>query len=103
MEQTLRADLTTSVEPPLSVTNQLRKPTMARYYFYTADMFYEDKETPGAEVRRVGDYQGVYRVEDDVTAPDAIFANLMEELKNTIPTEVRDNAYYHITQFNNVT
>ena len=76
---------------------------MARYYFYTADMFYEDKETPGAEVRRVGDYQGVYTVEDDMTAPDAIFANLMEELKNTIPAEVRDNSYYHITQFNNVT
>jgi hypothetical protein len=35
--------------------------------------------------------------------PDAIFAQLMNELKNTIPAEARDNAYYHITQFNNVT
>jgi hypothetical protein len=76
---------------------------MARYYFYTADMFYEDKETPGAEARRVGDYQGVYSVDDDALTPDAIFANLMEELKNTIPAEAKDNAYYHITQFNNVT
>jgi len=76
---------------------------MARYYFYTADMFYEDKETLGAEVRRVGDYQGVYTVDDDTLTPDAIFANLMEELKSTIPTEAGDNAYYHITQFNNVT
>jgi len=23
--------------------------------------------------------------------------------KNTIPAEAKDNAYYHITQFNNVT
>jgi len=76
---------------------------MARYYFYTADMFYEDKETQGAEVRRVGDYQGVYTVDDDTLTPDAIFANLMEELKITIPAEAKDNAYYHITQFNNVT
>jgi hypothetical protein len=76
---------------------------MARYYFYTADMFYEDKETPGAEVRRVGDYQGVYTVDDDKMTPDAIFANLMEELRNTIPAEAKDSAYYHITQFNNVT
>jgi hypothetical protein len=76
---------------------------MARYYFYAADMFYEDKQTPGAEVRRVGDYQGVYTVEDDGMTPAAIFANLMEELNDTIPAEARDNGYYHITQFNNVT
>lgn len=76
---------------------------MTRYYFYTADMFYEDKDTPGAEVRRVGDYQGVYTVNDGAMTPDVIFANLMEELNNTIPTDARDNAYYHITQFNNVT
>jgi hypothetical protein len=76
---------------------------MARYYFYTAEMFYEDQEAPGAEVKRVGDYQGVYAVDDDTLAPDAIFSNLMEELKNTIPSEAKDNAYYHVTQFNNVT
>lgn len=75
---------------------------MARYYFYSADMFYEDKETPASEVRRVGDYQGVYTVDDDTLTPDVIFANLMEELKTTIPVEVKDSAYYHITQFNNV-
>lgn len=75
---------------------------MARYYFYSADMFYEDKETPGGEVRRVGDYQGVYTVDDDTLTPDVIFGNLMEELKGTIPAEVKDSAYYHITQFNNV-
>jgi len=56
---------------------------MARYYFYTADMFYEDKETPGAEVRRVGDYQGVYTVDDGTLTPDAIFANLMRSLKTS--------------------
>jgi hypothetical protein len=75
---------------------------MARYYFYTAEMFFEDKETPGSEVRRVGDYQGVYTVDDDALTPDVILGNLMEELKNTIPAEVKDSAYYHITQFNNV-
>jgi hypothetical protein len=75
---------------------------MPRYYFYTADMFYDDKETAGAEVRRVGDYQGVYTIDDDTLTPDAIFSRLMEELKATIPAEARDSAYYHITQFNNV-
>ena len=75
---------------------------MARYYFYSADMFFEDKESPGAEVRRVGDYQGVHTVDDDTLTPDVIFGNLMEELKGTIPAEVKDSAYYHITQFNNV-
>jgi hypothetical protein len=75
---------------------------MPRYYFYTADMFFEDKESPTAETRRVGDYQGVYTVDDDTLTPDAIFANLMEELKTTIPPEAKDSAYYHITQFNNV-
>ena len=75
---------------------------MTKHYFYTADMFYEDRETPGAEVRRVGDYQGVYTVEDDTLTPDAIFSRLMEELKAAIPAEVKDSAYYHITQFNNV-
>jgi hypothetical protein len=65
-------------------------------------MFYEDKEAPGAEVRRVGDYQGVYSVDDDTLTPDVIFGNLMEELKSTIPADVKDSAYYHITQFNNV-
>ena len=76
---------------------------MARYYFYTADMFYEDKESPNVDVRRIGDYQGVYTVDDDTLTPDIIFTNLMEELKNTIPPEIKDVAYYHITQFNNVT
>jgi hypothetical protein len=75
---------------------------MARYYFYSADMFYEDKESPNAEVRRVGDYQGIYTIEDDALTPDVIFANLMEELKSTIPPEVKDSAYYHIVQFNKV-
>jgi hypothetical protein len=75
---------------------------MARYYFYSADLYYDDKESPNAEVRRVGDYQGVYTIEDDTLTPDVIFMNLMDELKNTIPVEVRDNAYYHITQFNTV-
>jgi hypothetical protein len=66
-------------------------------------MVYEDKETTGAKVRRVADYQGIYTVDHDTLTPDAIFANLMEDLKNTIPAEAKDNAYYHITQFNNVT
>lgn len=103
--QSIETARTSSHGPrPAAQRNPLTEETaMARYYFYTADMFYEDKETPGAEVRRVGDYQGVYTVEDDRMAPDAIFANLMEELKITIPAEARDSAYYHITQFNNVT
>lgn len=75
---------------------------MARHYFYSADMFYDDQGTPGSEVRRVGDYQGIYTVEDDTLTPDVIFANLMEELKTTIPPEVKDSTYYHITQFNSV-
>ena len=75
---------------------------MARYYFYSADMYYEDKQSPNAEVRKVGDYQGVYAVDDDSTPPDQIFMYLFEELKNTIPAEVKDYAYYHVTQFNNV-
>jgi hypothetical protein len=75
---------------------------MARYYFYSAEMYYEDKTSSDVEVRRVGDYQGVYTVADDTTPPDTIFMNLMEELKGTIPAEVKDSAYYHITQFNNV-
>jgi hypothetical protein len=75
---------------------------MARYYFYTADMFYEDRETSGSEVRRVGDYQGVYTIDDATLTPDAVFSRLMEELKATIPADVKDSAYYHITQFNNV-
>ena len=31
---------------------------MARYYFYTADMFYEYKETPGAEKHHPGRSEG---------------------------------------------
>jgi hypothetical protein len=65
-------------------------------------MYYEDKSTPDTEVRRIGDYQGVYAVDDDTTPPDTIFFNLLEELKGAIPPELKDNAYYHITQFNNV-
>jgi hypothetical protein len=84
------------------IIHSLGGASMPRYYFYTADMFYEDKETPGSEVRRVGDYQGVYSVDDETLTPDAIFLRLMEELKATIPAEVKDSAYYHITQFNNV-
>jgi hypothetical protein len=75
---------------------------MAKYYFYSAELYYEDTSSPDAEVRRIGDYKGVYTVADDTTPPDTIFMNLFEELKGTIPTEVKDNAYYHVTQFNNV-
>jgi hypothetical protein len=75
---------------------------MARYYFYSAEMYFEDRSLPGGEVRRVGDYQGVYTVADDTTQPDAIFMNLFEELKRTIPAEAQDSTYYHVTQFNNV-
>jgi hypothetical protein len=75
---------------------------MARYYFYSAEMYYEDKSSEEAEVRRIGDYQGVYTVADDTTPPDQIFENLLEELKRTIPPELGDAAYYHVTQFNNV-
>jgi hypothetical protein len=78
---------------------------MARYYFYTADMFYEDKETPGAEVRHVGDYQGVYAVDDDTLTPDAIFANVMEEFKNTIPARSKRQCLlsHHAVQQRHIT
>jgi hypothetical protein len=75
---------------------------MARYYFYSAELYYEDRSSADEEIRRVGDYQGVYAVAEDTTPPDQIFINLAEELKRTIPPELADNAYYHITQFNNV-
>jgi hypothetical protein len=75
---------------------------MSRYYFYSAEMYFEDKSSPNGEVRRVGDYQGVYAVTDDTTQPDTIFMNLLEELRGTISPEVQDSTYYHVTQFNNV-
>jgi hypothetical protein len=28
---------------------------------------------------------------------------LLEELKKTIPADIKDTGYYHVTQFNNVT
>ena len=75
---------------------------MARFYFYTADLYLYDE--PGSPVgKRVGDYQGVYSIEDDKLTPDQVFTNLLEELKNTIPADIKETASYHVTQFNNVT
>ncbi len=75
---------------------------MTRYYFYTADLYLYDE--PGNPVgRRIGDYQGVYSVEDDKSTPDQTFNSLLEELKNTIPAELKETASYHVTQFSNVT
>ena len=75
---------------------------MTRYYFYTADLYVYDE--PGNPVgKRVGDYQGVYSIEDDTQTPDQIFTKLLEELRNTIPPEIKETGYYHVTQFNNVT
>jgi hypothetical protein len=72
-----------------------------RYYFYTADLYlYDDPANPVG--KRVGDYQGVYPVDDDALTPDQVFTNLLEELKKTIPEEIKDTSYYHVTQFNNV-
>jgi hypothetical protein len=53
--------------------------------------------------KRVGDYQGVYTIDDDTLTPDQIFGDLLEELKKTIPADIKDTGYYHVTQFNNVT
>ncbi len=75
---------------------------MTRYYFYTADLYlYDEPAVPTG--KRVGDYQGVYAIEDDSLTPDQIFADLLEELKKTIPEDIKNTAYYHVTQFNNVT
>jgi hypothetical protein len=77
-------------------------PSMTRYYFYTADLYlYDEPENPVG--KRVGDYQGVYSIDDDSMTPDQVFTNLLEELKKTIPAEIKDTGYYHVTQFNNVT
>ena len=75
---------------------------MVRYYFYTADLYYYDP-TGGREPARVGDYQGVYEIDDDAMTPSQIFTNLLDELKKTIPAELGANGYYHVTQFNSVT
>ena len=74
---------------------------MTRHYFYTADLYLYDE--PGNPVgKRIGDYQGVYPVDDDALSPDQVFTKLLEELKNTIPADIRETASYHVTQFNNV-
>jgi len=31
-----------------------------------------------------------------------VFTNLLDELKKTLPDDIRDTGYYHVTQFNNV-
>lgn len=75
---------------------------MTRYYFYTADLYlYDEPSMPTG--KRIGDYQGVYTIEDDSLTPDQIFSDLLEELKKTIPEDIKTTAYYHVTQFNNVT
>jgi hypothetical protein len=75
---------------------------MSRYYFYTADLYvYDDPASPVG--KRVGDYQGVYTIDDDALTPDQIFGDLLEELKKTIPADIKETGYYHVTQFNNVT
>jgi hypothetical protein len=75
---------------------------MTRYYFYTADLYYYDP-AGGSAPARLGDYQGVYEIEDDSLTPTQVFTNLLEELKKTVPADLGTNAYYHVTQFNNVT
>lgn len=75
---------------------------MPRSYFYTADLYYYDPSGNAAPVR-VGDYQGVYEIDDDSVRPAEVFTNLVEELKKSIPTEMGANGYYHVTQFSNVT
>lgn len=74
---------------------------MTRYYFYTADLYLYEAGNPVG--RRIGDYQGIYPIDDDALAPDQVFSNLLEELKSTIPADIRETASYHMTQFNNVT
>ena len=74
---------------------------MIRYYFYAADLYYYEPGTSAAPAR-IGDYKGVYEIEDDSSTPSQVFSNLQEELKKAIPAELGANGYYHVTQFNNV-
>ena len=83
-------------------TKKPETPVMPRYYFYTADLYVYD-DPASAVGRRVGDYQGVYSIDDDAITPDQVFTNLTEELRKTIPADMKDTGYYHVTQFNNVT
>jgi hypothetical protein len=75
---------------------------MTRYYFYSADLYYYDPARGGAPAR-LGDYQGVYEIEEESLTPSQAFTNLLEELRKTVPADLGGNAYYHVTQFNNVT
>ena len=75
---------------------------MTRHYFYTADLYYYEP-TGGSPPTRLDDYQGVYEIENDSLTPTQVFANLLEELRKTVPPDLGSNAYYHVTQFNNVT
>jgi hypothetical protein len=75
---------------------------MKRYYFYSADLYYYDA-AGGSPPARLGDYQGVYEIDDDALTPGQVFTNLLEELRKTVPADLGANGYYHVTQFNNVT
>jgi hypothetical protein len=75
---------------------------MTRYYFYSADLYYYDPARGGAPAR-LGDYQGVYEIEEESLTPSQVFTNLLEELRKTVPANLGANAYYHVTQFNNLT
>jgi hypothetical protein len=65
-------------------------------------LYVYDEEPANPVGRRIGDYQGVYSIDDDSVPPDRVFADLSEELKKTLPDNLKDRAYYHVTQFNNV-
>jgi hypothetical protein len=75
---------------------------MSRYYFYSADLYVYDDPATGTG-KRVGDYQGIYTIDDAALTPDQIFGDLLEELKKTLPDAIKETAYYHVTQFNTVT
>jgi len=75
---------------------------MTRYYFYSADLYYFDPAA-GSAPSRIGDYQGVFDIDDDSLTPSQVFTSLLEDLKKSVPADLGNNGYYHVTQFNNVT
>jgi len=74
---------------------------MTRYYFYSADLYYFDA-AGSSPPSRIGDYQGIFEVDDDSLTPSQTFSTLLDELKKSVPPDLGTNAYYHVTQFNSV-
>jgi hypothetical protein len=48
----------------------------ARYFFYSADLYYFDA-VAGSAPSRIGDYQGVLDIDDDSLTPGQVFSSLL--------------------------